>query len=406
MVKKRSIFYIALCIMISIVSFKSFMFIKNNNFKGEEFLGIYSKNNGSLKERLIKIRGKDEFNKGYFKGIGISRINNEDVLILSEEDNNYKELGTYISEEIGTEDFTSLILTWNSKTPENTYVEVLARAYIVERDGRAGSWSEYLSWGIWGTSIKSSSKDSECEIAKIDTDVFVVKDKVNSVGKKIQIKVNLYSADLKSTPTLSQLTATFIDNNKSKEVLTDNAEKIYYEKILETPCFSQYEREESIASRICSPTSLTMVLNRMGENLIVEDVAWNCYDYKYDGFGNWAFNVAFAGSLGYEAYIEYGSFESLQREISKGYPVVVSVKYTNDINNKEYPYIENSPLTTSGHLIVVCGIEVNNSGEVYIVVNDPAGKNNESVRRKYKLNEFLIAWSKSNNAMYVINKKY
>ncbi len=406
MVKKRSIFYIALCIMISIVSFKSFMFIKNNNFKGEEFLGIYSKNNGSLKERLIKIRGKDEFNKGYFQGIGISRINNEDVLILSEEDNNYKELGTYISEEIGTEDFTSLILTWNSKTPENTYVEVLARAYIVERDGRAGSWSEYLSWGIWGTSIKSSSKDSECEIAKIDTDVFVVKDKVNSVGKKIQIKVNLYSADLKSTPTLSQLTATFIDNNKSKEVLADNAEKIYYEKILETPCFSQYEREESIASRICSPTSLTMVLNRMGENLIVEDVAWNCYDYKYDGFGNWAFNVAFAGSLGYEAYIEYGSFESLQREISKGYPVVVSVKYTNDINNKEYPYIENSPLTTSGHLIVVCGIEVNNSGEVYIVVNDPAGKNNESVRRKYKLNEFLIAWSKSNNAMYVINKKY
>ena len=54
----------------------------------------------------------------------------------------------------------------------------------------------------------------------------------------------------------------------------------------------------------------------------------------------------------------------------------------------------------------MCGIEVNNSGEVYIVVNDPAGKNNESVRRKYKLNEFLIAWSKSNNAMYVINKKY
>lgn len=403
MAKKRSIFYIVLCIVISIVSF---MFIKNNNFKGEGSLGIYSKKNESLKEELIKIRGKDEFNKGYFQGIDISRINNEDVLILSEEDNNYKELGTYISEEIGVEDFTSLILTWNSKTPENTYVEVLARAYIVERDGGEGSWSEYLSWGIWGTSINSSSKDSECEIAKINTDVFVVKDKVNSVAKKLQIKVNLYSEDLKSTPTLSQLTAAFIDNNKPKEVFVDNTEKFYCEKILETPCFSQYEREGSIASRICSPTSLTMVLNRMGENLIVEDVAWNCYDYKYDGFGNWAFNVAFAGSLGYEAYIEYGSFESLQREISKGYPVVVSVKYTNDINNKEYPYIGNSPLTTSGHLIVVCGIVSDDSGQTYVVVNDPAGKNNESVRRKYKLNEFLISWSKSNNAMYVINKKY
>lgn len=406
MAKKRSIFYYIICIIVSMVSFKSFIFIKNNKLEGEEFLGIDSKKNEKLKERLIKIKGKEGFNKGYFQGIDIFRINNEDVLILSEEYNNYKELGTYTSEEIETEDFTNLILTWNSKTPENTYIEVLARAYIVERDDVVGRWSEYLSWGLWGTTINSSSKNSECEIAKIDTDVFVVRDKENNVGKKIQIKVNLYSSDLKSTPKLNQLTATFIDNNKAKEVLIDNTEKIYYNKVLETPCFSQYEREESIAARICSPTSLTMVLNRMGEKLIVEDVAWNCYDYKYDGFGNWAFNVAFAGSLGYEAYIEYGSLEALEREISKGYPVVVSVKYTNDINNKEYPYIENSPLTTSGHLIVVCGIEVNNSNEVYIVVNDPAGKNNESVRRKYKLNEFLISWSKSNNAMYIVNKKY
>ena len=188
-------------------------------------------------------------------------------------------------------------------------------------------------------------------------------------------------------------------------LFSEKMNKIYCEEILETPCFSQYERDQSIASIICSPTSLTMVLNRMGENLIVEEVAWNCYDYKYEGFGNWAFNVAFAGSLGYEAYIEYGSPEALQREISNGYPVVVSVKYTNDINNKEYPYIENAPLTTSGHLIVVCGIEVDENGERYVVVNDPSGSDNESVRRKYKLEEFLAAWNKSNNAMYVVNKK-
>lgn len=402
--KKWSIFYIALCIIVSIVSFKIFIFIKSNNFKGEELLEIDSKKNENLQERLIKISGKDEFNKGYFQGVDISRVNNEEILTILKEDNNYKELGTYISEEIETEDFTNLILTWNSKTPENTYLEVLARAYIVERNEEVGKWSEYLSWGIWGTTINSSSNNSKCELAKIDTDVFVVNDKINKVAKKLQIKVNLYSEDLQSTPSLRQLTATFIDTIRPKEVFADNVEKIYCEKILETPCFSQYEREQSIAARICSPTSLTMVLNRMGEKLIVEEVAWNCYDYKYDGFGNWAFNVAFAGSLGYEAYIEYGSLEALQREISKGYPVVVSVKYTNDINNKEYPYVENSPLTTSGHLIVVCGIEVDNNGKVYIVVNDPAGENNESVRRKYKLEEFLIAWSKSNNAMYVINK--
>lgn len=404
--KKWSIFYGALCIIVIIVSFKYFMFVKNSNFKGEEFVSTKSKNNDELKsKRLIKLKGEDTFNKGELQDIEISKEEGEDVLTLLKEGDTYSELGTYISEEIDTEDFTNLILSWNSKTPENTYIEVLARVYVVERNKAIGKWSEYLSWGIWGSTINSSSANSKCEIAKVDTDVFVLNDKSNNVAKKLQIKVKLYSADSNNTPTISQITATFIDTVGAKEVFSKEVDEIYCENTIETPCFSQYEREESIASRICSPTSLTMVLNGMGENLMVEDVAWNCYDYMYKGFGNWTFNVAFAGSLGYESYIEYGSLEALQREILKGYPVIVSVKYTNDENNKDYPYIENSPVTTSGHLIVVCGITSDSNGQTYVVVNDPAGKNNESVRRKYKLEEFLLAWSKSNNAMYVINKK-
>lgn len=368
-------------------------------------MGIESKKNENLHEGLIKIKGKDGFNKGCLQGIGIFVENGEDVITLLKTNNNYENLGIYTSEEINTDDFTNLILSWNCKTPGDSYIEVFARAYIVDRNKKIGIWSEYLSWGIWGTSVKRSSSNLGCEMAKVCTDVFEVSDKENKVAKKLQIKVKLCSAGLNVTPSISQLTATFIDIVKSKEVIHNIVNEKYYEDIIETPCFSQYEREKSIASRICSPTSLTMVLNRMGENLIVEEVAWNCYDYKYEGFGNWAFNVAFAGSLGYEAYIEYGSITALQRELFKGYPVIVSVKYTNDIKNKKYPYLENSTLTTSGHLIVVCGMSSDMNGKRYVVVNDPAGKNNKSVRRKYKLEEFLEAWNKSYNAMYVVNKK-
>lgn len=361
-------------------------------------------NENIREERLVKIKGKDRFNKGKLNGIDISIEDNEDVLILLNDNGIYKSVGTYISEEIYTEDFTDLILSWNGKTPTNTYIEVLARVYVVGRNNILGEWSNYLSWGTWGTRINRRSNKSDCKIAKIDTDVFTLTDKINNIAKKIQIKVNLYSLDIDVTPSISQLTATFIDIVKNENVFGKNIEDIYCERTLEIPCFSQYEREKSIASKICSPTSLTMVLNGMGENLIVEDVAWNCYDYRYEGFGNWVFNVAFAGSLGYESYIEYGSIKTIQREISKGYSTIVSVKYTNNINNKEYPYIENSPLTTSGHLIVVCGIEFINN-EVYIIVNDPAGEDSAMVRRRYKLNEFLKAWRKSYNIMYVINRK-
>lgn len=361
------------------------------------------KGNKELKSKnLIKFRGRDRFKKGKFKNISISNIDGEEVLTISRKGSCYNNLGTYISDEVYTDGFTNLIISWNCKTPENTYIEVLARAYVVERNEKVGKWSEYLSWGLWGTTINRSSCNSECELAKVDTDVFVIKEKIKNIAKMIQIKVKLYSENVNLTPSINQLTATFIDGLSKEDIYFGN--EVYHKNIIEIPCFSQYEREKSIAARICSPTSLTMVLNGMGENLKVEDVAWSCYDYNYKAFGNWVFNVAFAGSLGYESYIEYGSIKSLEREILKGYPVIVSVKYSNEINNK-YPFIENAPLTTSGHLIVVVGISKEDDGQEYIIVNDPAGKSHKDVRRKYKLEQFLNAWQASNNIMYVINKR-
>lgn len=409
--KKWSIFYFVLCIIVIIGGLKV---IKYNNLEGENYLDIVSFIENNKYEKislgnLIKIKGKESFLKGNLNNLDMCTDDEIHRLLLSKENNKYKSNGMYTSEEISTDEFSNLILSWNCETPEDTYVEILARAYIKERGSDYGAWSEYLSWGKWGVNIKRSSGDSSCLLAKINTDVFMVKDKINKVANKIQIKVNLYSENINETPSIMQLTATFMDSErtayKDTDVINNTIEKVYYNNTIDTPCFSQYLREESIAPVICSPTSLTMILNRMGEILRVEDVAWSCYDYNYKGFGNWTFNVAFAGSLGYESYIEYGSFESLKREISKGYPIVVSVKYTNDIKNKKYPFIEGAPLTTSGHLIVVCGISTDIYGQTYIIVNDPAGKDNESVRRKYKIEEFLESWNTSNNAMYVVNKR-
>ena len=76
----------------------------------------------------------------------------------------------------------------------------------------------------------------------------------------------------------------------------------------------------------------------------------------------------------------------------------------NDINNKLYPYIENAPLTTSGHLIVVCGMECTKNSK-YVIVNDPAAKENNGVRLKYKFDDFMKAWATSNYIMYVIHYK-
>lgn len=407
---KRFISFIYIIICISIIVF-GFNIMRSNYNRGEKYMsvqGVDSEKSNVIKEiksedKIFIMKGEAGFSNGDFENTELSN----DLIILSKSESNYEDSGLYISNVIDVDDFTNLIVSWNADTPEKTYVEIEARVLVEDRLNKSlnGEWSEWLSWGKWGTGIERSSSNTSCDIAKINTDVLTINEKENKIASKFQIRANLYTESEDVTPTITELTASYIDVNKSIETFNEKRYLEGYDKFIDTPSISQYLREESIAARICSPTSLTMILNRMGENLIVEDVAWKCYDYEYEGFGNWTFNTAYAGKLGYESYVAYGDIELLKREMDNGYPVAVSVKYTNDINNKKYPYIENAPTTTAGHLIVVCGITSNDEGEIYIVVNDPAGKDDESVTRKYKLDEFMAAWGTSNNAMYVINKR-
>lgn len=312
---------------------------------------------------------------------------------IQEEEN--KEI--YLLKKIRIKNFKKIIISWNIVTPEKSYVDIEARI-LVKNNLKEKMWSKWMSWGKWGINIKRASNSSECKEAKISVDTLTIND--GYVGEAIELKISSYYNDKKLKSDLQLVTISYL----VEEFCNENNEKKLINKLIETPCISQMKREKEIANRICSPTSMTMLLNRLGENLLVEDVAYKCLDYENNSFGNWSYNVAYAGSLGYKSYIQFGNIDLLIREINKGYPVEVSVKYTNNINNKLYPYIENAPLTTSGHLIVVCGFECIKDDK-YVIVNDPAAKENDKVRLKYKFENFMKAWAMSNYIMYIIHYK-
>jgi uncharacterized protein YvpB len=148
-----------------------------------------------------------------------------------------------------------------------------------------------------------------------------------------------------------------------------------------------------------------MVLNYYGSKLVPEETAWSVYDVAYGSFGNWPFNTAFASSFGFEAYVTYcSSVYDLKKEINNGYPVIVSVKYRNNENvDAKHPVIHGAPISkTNGHLIVVCGFKTVDNKE-YVIVNDPAAKDNEAVRLRYLVEEFDAAWQKSGMVAYIIH---
>ena len=355
-----------------------------------------------MNENLFFINTYEDFLLGNLENLSIDKNIGTGAIVLSSNNNKYIEYGIYTSQVINLKTFKRLLVSWNCETPKGTWIEIQARAFISYYDDNENStyeWSDWLSFGKWGTHIKRSSKSPDSHLAKISTDEFIIKGNYTDTASKIQIRALLHTENTNVTPSIRQFVISYKDNTprlKNIEIPSD--------KIIDVPSYSQYIRDKNIGSVICSPTSITMLLNRRNENLIVEETAWSCFDYDYEAFGNWLFNVAFASSLGYESFVEYGNLKSLKREIYSEYPVAVSVKYTNDVNNLEYPYIENAPITTAGHILVVRGFE-KKDGIDYVVVNDPAGKSNESVTRRYKLSEFESAWHRGSNIMYVIHDK-
>lgn len=338
-------------------------------------------------------------------------IRNENGSVTLNEVNDEGGYGEYISREIEVPNFEYMVMSWNSDTPEGTSVEVQAKVlvnhYDKDKSGKdieVKTWTDWLSWGEWSPFIQRASVSPDDELAYISVDELTIKGSSGETASRVQLKV-IFRSSNSNKPTVRMLHGTLKNTLKGQAIekqFESALNESDWNKNIATPAMSQMIRDPNIANSICSPTTITMIMNGSGERLLPEEVAQSTFDFNY-GFGNWAFAMASAGSYGYEAYVDYTTIEGLKHEIAKGYPVGVSVKYSNDSKNTSYPYVEGAPGVTGGHLIVVTGFEKDAEGKEYVLVNDSYAPDNETVSRKYKLKQFERAWS--NNTAYIIHEK-
>ncbi len=373
-----------------------------------------SSSNGGKSSTVINIKAYgNEFEIGTYNEFLTGQMNNislkdnigDGALTLKAVDGKYPTNGEYISQIIDVPNFEYMVASWNSDTPEGTYVEIQAKVLVNhfdENNQPIQTWTEWLSWGQWSPFIVRASADTNGILAETSVDELVVKGSDGETASKVQMKVILHTDNPLVTPTVRYLHGTLKNtmNPISKE-FKETIDVTNLNKNIITPTYSQMIRCPRIKNSICSATTITMIMNRFGEKLLPEEVAQNTYDDNY-GWGNWAFAMASTGSYGYKSYVDYTTIEGLKREIAKGYPVGVSVKYSNVATNTKYPYVEGSPGVTPGHLIVVTGFETIDGVE-YVLVNDSYAPENETVSRKYKLDQFEKAWS--NRVAYIVHDK-
>lgn len=326
--------------------------------------------------RLI-INKEEDFNRGEKEN---TKLNNEREIILDD----LATEGKYTSPISKTKAFKDLVMSWNVDTPDDTEVEVLVKVRVDEE------WSRWFSCGKWSLSgNRGSVRNQADEIAKMSIDTLEVSGEKGADALRYSLILRRKDANIPS-PRVRNIFIALNLEEKTKPVFA--SDKTYLVD-LDVPERSQMIVPE-IGNVICSPTSLSMVLEYYGHKIDTEEAAANVLDKEFNIYGNWSFNAAFGGTKCKYSYIERcSSIEDVKEKISKGIPLVASIKTkkANEITGAPQAY-------PSGHLIVIRGFTIKD-GEEYVIVNDPAAKEVETVRREYKVSEFERAW---NRIIYVL----
>ena len=281
-----------------------------------------------------------EFNSVFFKNDGL-------MLVPGATE------GSFISNEVDLGgSFKNLLASWNASSAGGT-VEI---SVAVKLDD--GSYTDWYSWGVW-SAIRgiSGSKSMEDQNGKVDIDTLTLKKECSGTVR--------YKIDVKQTgdasPIVYNVTLACDKKESGLQAPTDTYKK------LDVPYRRQGDVPE-IGGSICSATSLSMVLLYHGEDgLDVADTAWGVRDYGAQKFGNWSYNVAYAGELGYNAYIDFFDIDAIKYAVSTGHPMICSIRVkAGQLSASGYP-----GYTTNGHLLCVVGFE-ERDGQKWLLINDPA----------------------------------
>lgn len=340
--------------------------------------------------------------------------------------------GVFLTPVIQTEKpFNDLVASWNTETPLGTEVEILGRVYLPEYDGWTDrenrtydGWTDWITWGVWSTHIARACPECEDSHPRKDSEerngwAFAYSKpgygdsslnvRSSFTASAFQLKAVLRAKEgCDGLPSLRLLAATWKNTNSETwqdecsypEEPVQAAESV----LLNTPAISQMVRDPAFAHVICSATCATMLMDGQGADLLPEDVTLLNYDYGFGGNGNWSFTCAAAGAYGYESYVSYSSFSALRQELTKGFGVALSVKYSNK-EDDDQPYLENAPCHTNGHLITIVGYYYSKQLEEYVYcANDPAADSDGAVaHREYRQSQLDKCWYR--RAAYFIHKK-
>jgi hypothetical protein len=306
------------------------------------------------------------------------------------------------------------IPSWEARTPGDSFVQVQLRGRNAA--GRTSRWYTVASWAAGDRHFHRTSHGSQTDaLGSVNVDTVRTRDGVTFTGWQVRVTL-LRRSGTKAVPRLDTVGAMVSRVPDVSDVATSQpgvasaaGTRLWLPKYSQMIHDGHYPAWDGGGEAWCSPTSVSMVLGRLGRLPSARRTSWvpdghpdphvdhaarMQYDYRYDGAGNWPFSTAYASTLADAAFVtRLRNLREAEKLVAAGIPVVASVRFGRG-------ELDGAPISsTNGHLLVIAGFTT--AGDV--VVNDPAAPRNRSVRRTYDRGQFEDAWiGGSGGVSYVI----
>ncbi|MDO5301425.1 MAG: hypothetical protein Q4E76_02885 [Tissierellia bacterium] len=308
------------------------------------------------------------------------------------------EEGRFTSEAVTTEPFHHMVVSWNGLFPPGS------AAIIEGRILQEGQWSPYITWAHYtGGEEKTTLAQEPLPGAQLLDDELIL----DPPARGFQVRAQLQRGQ-GGSPKFYQLAVT-VKGDQGADCDFPDTSQLPKRVLLPAPAYAQNIRKPAIAMEICSPTTLAVLLNARDPSAphLPESLAARTLDPRTAIYGNWAFTMAAAGSLGYEAHVQYGHLGLLLRELAQGRSVGISVAYTHDPEDAKRPYLSGAMDATDGHLLALIGYEFEGDGgpeNLHFYAADSYAHSDGAAYRKYPWRQLERAWQ--NRAAYVITGRY
>jgi hypothetical protein len=246
-----------------------------------------------------------------------------------------------------------------------------------------GAWSPWIATATIGPGT-FVNRPTAADALACDIDVY----RAATAVERLRLRVRIGAPDLgavASAPWIATLSASDL-HPRAPETSAVSIPR------LPVPALSQLDAPPEIALRICSPTSVAMVLGYCGASTTAVSLAEDMFHPEADRYGVWPAAIRAAGRRGVAGYLlRFPDWSSAAWCLGHGLPIIASVSYAaGELTGAPLP-------ETSGHLLVLTGCD---GGDVF--VNDPIAPTAAEVPRSYRLDQIQRVWLDRAGIGYVL----